>query len=118
VVEPPAATDVGLNVATAPKGSPLTVKPREPENPLVTPVLTVYVAVFPGVIACEPGAGFNVKSGTTPIPFSAIAWGDPEALSATSIVPALVPATEGVKTTLIVQLEPAGSEPGQLLVWE
>ena len=36
----PALTEVGLNVAVALAGSPLTLKPIEPVKPFIAPVLT------------------------------------------------------------------------------
>jgi len=51
-----------------------------------------------------------------PVPDSVIVWGLLAALSVTVIVPLWLPAPRGEKVTLIVQLPPAESEAGQVLV--
>jgi len=53
-----------------------------------------------------------------PVPLSVTVWGLPAALSVIVSVPVRLPVAVGVKVTLIVQLEPAATEPAQVLVWE
>ena len=52
-----------------------------------------------------------------PVPERLTDWGLPVALSVTARAAPRLPATEGVKVTLMVQLAPAASELPQLLVW-
>ena len=52
-----------------------------------------------------------------PVPERLTDWGLPVALSAMARAAARLPAAEGVKVTLMVQLAPAASELPQLLVW-
>ena len=65
-------------------------------------------------------AGESVAPGATPVPVRLAVCGLPPALSVTVRVPVLVPPTEGVNVTLMVQLALAASVDGlmgQLLVW-
>jgi hypothetical protein len=55
--------------------------------------------------------------GAVPVPESAIAWGLPEAESATVTAAVRIPVALGLKITLIAQLLPAARELPQLLVW-
>ena len=118
VDEPPLAMDVGLNDAVAPVGTPLALREIEPVNPFNAEVLTVKLPFTPGVITIEPGVGLRLKSGMTAVPFKAILWGFPGALSESETVPARAPAMDGVNVMLIVQLTPAASEVPQLFVCE
>ena len=53
----------------------------------------------------------------TPVPERLTDWGLPAALSVMARAAARLPAAEGVKVTLIVQLALAATEMPQLLVW-
>ena len=52
-----------------------------------------------------------------PVPERLTDWGLPAALSVRASAAERLPAAEGVKVTLMVQLAPAASAMGQLLVW-
>ena len=52
-----------------------------------------------------------------PVPERPTDWGLPVALSVTARAAERLPAAEGVKVTLMMQLAPAASELPQLLVW-
>ena len=52
-----------------------------------------------------------------PVPERLTDWGLPVALSVRARAAARLPAAEGVKVTLTVQLEPAATLDPQLLVW-
>jgi hypothetical protein len=70
---------------------------------------------------CEPKVrlvGVNVASGPplVPVPVSETDCGLPEALSATEIAAVRVPATVGVKVTLMVQFDPLATDVPQVLV--
>jgi hypothetical protein len=77
-------------------------------------------AVCPAVIVAEfedPEAGPIAKSGNAvPVPDKSTACGLPSALSVIPRLAVALAATVGVKTTLMVQLDP-GSTMVQLLVW-
>jgi hypothetical protein len=61
---------------------------------------------------------FDVASAKScPVPLSVAVWGLSPALSITVSVPVRLPVAVGVKVTLIVQLDPAATEPAQVLVW-
>lgn len=53
-----------------------------------------------------------------PVPVRVIVCGDPRPVSVIVTVPTLVPATEGVKLTLMVQLEPVFTTLPQVFVSE
>jgi len=52
-----------------------------------------------------------------PVPERPTDWGLPVALSVMARAAARLPAADGVKVTLMVQLAPAATEMPQLLVW-
>lgn len=60
--------------------------------------------------------GDNEAWGAVPVPVRDTVCGLSTALSVMLTVPTKLPAIVGVKVTEIVQLDPAGSDPGQLLV--
>jgi hypothetical protein len=63
-VEPlPTLTEVGLKVAVALAGSPLTLKPIEPVKPFKALVLTEYEVPPPGLTVCELGVADTVNDG-------------------------------------------------------
>ncbi len=62
VAEPPAVTPVGLTVALAPDGAPLTVSATGCALPEETAVVTVAVAEPPAVTVAAPGAAVSEKS--------------------------------------------------------
>ena len=63
-VEVPAVvTDVGLNVAVAPAGNPLTVRATAPVKPFTAADVGVYVVPAPCATVCVAGDAVNVKSG-------------------------------------------------------
>lgn len=69
-------------------------------------------------MVAENAPGIEVASPKScPVPLSVTVWGLPAALSVTVRVPVRLPVAVGVKVTLIVQLEPAATEPAQVLVW-
>lgn len=60
---PEPTTDVGLNVAVAFRGRPVTVKFTAPEKPLSAPTFTVYVPFTLRVMVRVEGEAAIVKSG-------------------------------------------------------
>ena len=58
----PTAKDVGLKLAVAPEGRPLTVQLTVPEKPPIAVVETVAEAELPAVTAPEVGESESVKS--------------------------------------------------------
>lgn len=52
-----------------------------------------------------------------PVPERLTDWGLPAALSVMAMAAVRLPLADGVKVTLMVQFEPAGTELPQLLVW-
>src|SRR5262249_49316599 len=109
-------TELGLKLAAAPSGNPLMLKLMKPVKPFVGDVLTDKVALLPGTMPTELVEGVIPKSGITPKPLSAIACGDPDALSTTEMEPGREPGADGAKTILIEQLAPAATEVPQLFV--
>jgi hypothetical protein len=70
-------------------------------------------------MVAENAPGIEVaRAKSCPVPLSVTVWGLPAALSVTVRAPVRLPVAVGVKVTLIVQLEPAATEPAQVLVWE
>jgi hypothetical protein len=61
--------------------------------------------------------GERLAAGTAPVPVRLTVWGLPAELSATLSNAERLPLAVGVKVMLNVQLDPAGSEVPQLLVW-
>jgi hypothetical protein len=60
---PDVVTEVGLNDAVAPVGSPLALRFTVPVNPFNAPIVAVYVVDPPAVTVCELGDAEIVKSG-------------------------------------------------------
>ena len=60
-VDPEPTTDVGVNVADAPDGRPVTEKSTVPVNPEDGVTVAVYVALSPGITACEAGVAERLK---------------------------------------------------------
>ena len=60
---PEVFTEVGLKLAVAPVGSPLTLKPTVPVNPFTAPIVALYVVLLPCVTLWEDGVAPIVKSG-------------------------------------------------------
>ena len=69
-------------------------------------------------MVADDGKPLGVASAKScPVPLSVTVWGLSPALSVSVSVPVRLPVAVGVKVTLIVQLEPAATEPAQVLVW-
>jgi hypothetical protein len=64
VVDPDVVTEAGLNVAVAPEGNPVTVKPTVPVKPLTGLTVAVYVVLPPGTTVRDAGVAESVKSET------------------------------------------------------
>jgi len=66
VVDPPEEfTVVGLNVAVAPEGSPLTLKVTAPGDPVPGVTVTVKLVFAPVAMVCAAGEADKVKAGRT-----------------------------------------------------
>lgn len=65
VLDPEPVTEVGLKLALAPEGKPLTPKPTAPENPPDPVMVTVYEVPPPAVTVAEAGVAAMEKSPTT-----------------------------------------------------
>ena len=59
----PTLTEVGLKVAVALAGNPLTLRPMEPVKPFKALVLTEYEVPLPGLTVCELGVADTVNDG-------------------------------------------------------
>jgi hypothetical protein len=64
VVDPEVVTEVGLNVAVAPAGRPVTLNATFPVNPFTGATVAVYVVPAPGRIVRDAGVAVSVKSET------------------------------------------------------
>ncbi len=60
---PEVAIEVGDKAACMPEGSPLTVSPTVPVNPLSAATLTLKLVPWPAATLCEPGVAEREKSG-------------------------------------------------------
>ena len=67
VVDPEVFTELGLNEAVAPEGSPATVKPTVPVKPLSGATVAAYVVLPPGSTVREPGVAETPKSDTVTV---------------------------------------------------
>jgi len=76
------------------------------------------LVVFVGTVPKANAGGDTVKLGETAEPLSATIWVPVPPAPFTFSVAALVPLVEDLKTTLMVQLAPTGTEPAQVLVCE
>ena len=63
VEEPEPVTEVGLKLAVAPAGKPLTLNATEPVNPPDAVTVAVYEVPAPAVTLCEAGVAAMVKFG-------------------------------------------------------
>ena len=63
VEEPEPVTEVGLKVALAPLGRPLTLKLTAPVNPPTAVTVAVYDVPAPCVTVCDAGDAVMEKSG-------------------------------------------------------
>jgi hypothetical protein len=63
------------------------------------------------------GARCTAGAADTPVPVKVMVCGLPAALSEMLRLPLRVPVAEGIKTTLTVQLFPAGTPVAQVFVW-
>src|SRR5664280_2884489 len=73
----PAVTLLGVNVATAPVGSPLALRATDWAEPLVTTVLMVVVAAEPATTLAEVGEAETEKSlvaGAVTVRVKVVAW--------------------------------------------
>jgi hypothetical protein len=66
VLDPDPVIELGLKVAVARDGSPLTLRPTVPVNPFSAPTVTAYMVLDPRVTVCEAGDAAMLKSGATP----------------------------------------------------
>ena len=67
VVGPDALTEVGLNTAVAPGGSPLTLKPTVPVNPAIGVTVAVNVVPPAGGTLRDAGVAETEKSDTVTV---------------------------------------------------
>lgn len=65
VDDPEPVTEVGLKLALAPEGNPLTLKPTDPAKPPDPVTVAVYEVFPPAVNVAEAGVAEIVKSPTT-----------------------------------------------------
>ena len=72
VVDPEVFTELGLNEAVAPEGSPATVKPTVPVKPLSGVTVAAYVVLPPGRMLREPGVAETPKSDTVTVRVAAV----------------------------------------------
>jgi hypothetical protein len=72
VVEPAVLTEVGLNEAVVPAGSPVTVKPTVPVKPLSGATVAAYVVLPPGGTVRELGVAETPKSDTVSVRVAAV----------------------------------------------
>ena len=110
VVDPEVFTELGLNEAVVPAGSPLTLKPTVPVKPLSGATVAAYVVLPPGSTVREPGVAETPKSDTVTVRVAAVLTAP--ALSVTVSDATNVPGVEyttfpGVATEL-----EAGTPPG------
>ena len=66
VLDPDPAMELGLKLAVAREGSPLTLRLTVPVNPFSAPTVTLYVVLDPRVTVCEAGDAAMLKSGAPP----------------------------------------------------
>ena len=64
---PDPVTEVGLKVAVASAGKPLTLNATTPLNPFTAVIFAVYVVLAPFFTVCEPGVAEIVKLDTTSV---------------------------------------------------
>ena len=116
--ELPGVTEGGRNEYCAPAGSPVaesvTTLLKLPPSGAMT---RLNWATAPGWMLCVGVEALTTYVPAEPIPEMAADCGEPAALSATEIAALKVAAEAGVKVTVMVQVAPAASEAGQLLVW-
>jgi hypothetical protein len=114
----PGVTAGGRNETVAPAGSPVAESAtRLLKLPPSGAIVRLYWATAPGWMLAEGVEELTTYVPAEPIPEMAADCGEPAALSATEIAALKVAADAGVKVTVIVQVAPAASEAGQLLVW-
>ena len=65
VLDPEPVTEVGLKLAVAPEGKPLTLKPTTPENPPDPVTVAEYDVPPPAVTVADAGVAAMEKSPTT-----------------------------------------------------
>lgn len=81
----------------------------------VCAALFVFKSTFPKLI--EAGARVTVPVGAVPVPLSWSVWGLLGSLSVTCRVAVSFPVVVGAKVTVIVQVVPEGSVPGEAGQW-
>jgi hypothetical protein len=85
--------------------------------PLVRVAVTIPLLVLTDWLPNERLAGERLTAAAVPVPERLTVWGLPAELSATLSNAVRLPLAAGVKVMLNVQVDPAGSELPQLLVW-
>jgi hypothetical protein len=114
----PGVTAGGRNETVAPAGSPAAESAtRLLKLPPSGAIVRLYWATAPGWMLAEGVEELTTYVPAEPIPEMAADCGEPAALSAAEIAALKVAADAGVKVTVMVQVAPAASEAGQLLVW-
>ena len=93
------------------------VKFKAAPPPLVRAAVSVPLLVLTAWLPNARLAGERLADATVPVPERLTVWGLPAELSARLSNAVRLPLAAGVKVKLNVQVDPAGSELPQLLVW-